>query len=213
MTVLGLVCEGPTDERVVAALAQKVTGLPATLVGVESPRLSLRWIGVKDLAEQHQIRAHGHFDGEPGVGDAHTARKALRLFRKLRPDVPVVLMRDDDRDRHRRQGLEQARHDARGMRVAVGLAHPCIESWILATIPTAGRDGKRVTEGRFDVLATPARCSADTAKAAVEHLESDHQAQHEALVTITTAEIEHRDQHTGLVDFLGELARLTAAGG
>jgi hypothetical protein len=102
--------------------------------GLEANEPCLLWKDVPPLARARNIRAHGHFEGEPGAPDAHAARLALLLLHASdRPAHGIVLLRDDDRQAQRRKGMEQARRSSRmGVPVVIGLAHPKRECWVLA---------------------------------------------------------------------------------
>src|SRR5262245_35085710 len=57
----------------------------------------LAWKGMKQLAREAGIRAHGHFDGEPIMADAAAARRAILFLRDRIPDLKgIVLIRDQD---------------------------------------------------------------------------------------------------------------------
>ena len=94
----------------------------------------LTWKGIKQLAREAGIRAHGHFDGEPGLPDAAAARRAILFLLKAVPDLDaIVLIRDQDDEPDRRQGLEQARsQDHSGIVIAVGLAIVERECWVVS---------------------------------------------------------------------------------
>ena len=142
---LAVVCEGPADERTGCGLAERVFCDKVTSVapqsfkdcwrGVDTVRKCVFWRELKGIARLKGIRLpHGHFEGEPAKSDAAAARRALRVL--MAADAPpqaVVLLRDEDRDGQRRQGLEQARREARlAVAVVVGVANPMRESWVLA---------------------------------------------------------------------------------
>jgi hypothetical protein len=130
--------------------------------GFEASEPYLLWKHVKPLARSHSIRAHGHFDGWHGAPDAHVARLALLLIHASpQPAQAVVLLRDDDRQTDRRQGLEQARNSSRiGVPVVVGLAHPKRECWVLAGFePQDKLETDRVAELRSNLGFDPRECA------------------------------------------------------
>jgi hypothetical protein len=141
-----VVCEAPADQRTGCDLADRVFVVEVGWLeqemlphcrqwrGQDPSEPHLLWRNVNSLARSQRIRAHGHFEGEPGAPDAHAARLALLLIRaSLNPADAVVLLRDDDRQTERRRGLEQARRSSgTGIPVVIGLAHPKRECWVLA---------------------------------------------------------------------------------
>lgn len=146
VVVIATVCEAAADFRTAAGLADRVvcerTGWfdPAAIEecrayrGLAEGESFVRWDHLKARAQEAGIRAHGHFDGQPGAPDAVAARKALLLIARVVPETEAVLLiRDDDRQKTRRQGLEQARNEHHGpRRVVIGLAHCKREAWVLA---------------------------------------------------------------------------------
>jgi hypothetical protein len=100
----------------------------------------LTWKGIKRLARDAGIRAHGHFDGEPGLPDAAAARRAILLLLEVVPDLnAIVLIRDQDDEPERREGLEQARtQDHSGMVIVVGLAVVEREAWVISGFDPQG---------------------------------------------------------------------------
>lgn len=97
----------------------------------ESRRLT--WTGIKKLAGEANLKAHGHFNGEPGHPDAFAARRAiLYLMREMADLAAIVLIRDQDDQPRRRDGLEQARKQHGGIPIVVGLAVVERECWVLS---------------------------------------------------------------------------------
>ena len=67
----------------------------------------LTWKRIRRLAESAGIEAEGFFNGQPGLPDARAARRALRYLRATVPELEaVVLIRDQDDQTDRRDGLE-----------------------------------------------------------------------------------------------------------
>lgn len=142
-----VVCEAEADFRTASRLAERVLidaidwleeGHLADCPlwhGLSEGRVFLLWREVKDIAAREGIKSHGHFDDRPAEPDAHAGRRALLLLKKFHRDPPlhgVLLIRDDDRDRRRRDGLEQARNESElRERIVIGLAHCKRESWVL----------------------------------------------------------------------------------
>ena len=143
--VIVSVCEAAADFCTATALADRVVCdnrawiEPAfiddhrTYRGLAEGEFFIRWDHLKARAREAGIRAHGHFDGQPGAPDAVAARKALLLIVRVVPAAEAVLLiRDDDRQTARRQGLEQARNEHRGpSRIVIGLAHCKREAWVI----------------------------------------------------------------------------------
>ena len=88
-----------------------------------------------------------------GFGEClpHTARKALLLLElSQEPPDAVILLRDEDGDPSRREGLQQARRRSKlKARIAIGVAAPMRECWILAGFdPQDDGENARLTELR-----------------------------------------------------------------
>jgi hypothetical protein len=115
----------------------------------------LTWKAIPTLARETGIKAHGHFDGQPGEADAAAARRAILYLRAAVPDLSaIVLIRDQDDQPERRTGLEQARKQHHGDTVIiVGLAIVEREAWVISGFDprdkeeTARLDAERQTLG------------------------------------------------------------------
>jgi hypothetical protein len=94
----------------------------------------LTWKAIKHLARDAGIRAHGHFDGQAGQPDAVAARRAILFLRREYSDLAaIVLIRDQDDQPSRRQGLEQAANEAHaGVPIVIGLAIVERECWVIS---------------------------------------------------------------------------------
>jgi hypothetical protein len=103
-------------------------------IGVDQDGRALTWASIAKLAREHGVRVHGHFNGAPGKPDAHAARRAIvYLLQSVRCIDAMLLIRDQDDQPARRQGLEQARnHHSAHVRVVIGLANPERECWVLS---------------------------------------------------------------------------------
>jgi hypothetical protein len=110
-------------------LAHQRTWLGETVAGNR-----LTWKGIRQLAHEAGIRAHGHFDGEPALPDAAAARRAILFLRQeLSALDAIVLIRDQDDEPERRHGLEQARNQDHGeIVIVVGLAVVERECWVIS---------------------------------------------------------------------------------
>jgi hypothetical protein len=163
---IGVVVEGSSDHRTVCGLLDRsmvenvvwIQDLRDRLkdirsfIGSMEPASFLAW---KDVAHEARGRVpprHGHFNGEPGVEDAHTAVLALRLFTALEaPPLAVVLVRDSDgRPEERLKGITQARNDGRWpFRMILGIAHFMREAWVLAGfVPASAEEQERLDRER-----------------------------------------------------------------
>jgi len=72
----------------------------------------LMWSRIGRLARESRIRSHGHFAGQPALPDAVAARRAILFLKREFPDLKaIILVRDQDGEAERRQGLNQARDE------------------------------------------------------------------------------------------------------
>lgn len=94
----------------------------------------LTWKSIRNRAAELGIKVRGHFNGNPGLGDARAARRAIAYVLDRHEAVDaIVLIRDMDDQPERRQGLKQARDDfASETVVVIGLAIPERECWVLS---------------------------------------------------------------------------------
>ena len=163
---LVVVCEAPADRQTGCDLADRVFCHEVSWIEEEilphlrewrgfDPRdpCSL-WKDVPDLAKARALRAHGHFDGEPGALQAALARKALWLVFSVdpRPDG-IVLLRDDDGKPEVRKGFAQARNAAKiRIPIVIGVASTKRECWVLAGFePKNEHENTRLSELRKEL--------------------------------------------------------------
>lgn len=98
----------------------------------------LKWSEMDDLATEIRLpKLRGFFDGQKGLADARSARRALRVVTQLFGNIgAAVLMRDSDQDESRRAGLEQARQEhcrqPDAFPVVIGVAVTMRECWVLS---------------------------------------------------------------------------------
>ena len=152
---IAVVCEAQADQQTGCDLADRV--LVAEVDWLERDWLphSRQWRGfrsddtflsllhdVKRLAAKYNIKSHGFIEGQKAAPDAHLARKALRLlWASADPPDAVVILRDDDGDVRRKEGLKQARKDSKlDIPIILGIAHPKREAWVLAGFEPKGHD-------------------------------------------------------------------------
>jgi hypothetical protein len=109
-------------------------------VAQEAGGRRLTWKAIRRLAEDAGIEAEGFFDGRPGLADARAARRAILYLRAAFPQLDgIVLIRDQDDQPERRDGLEQARNEHHGQVViVVGLAVVERECWVISGFDPQG---------------------------------------------------------------------------
>jgi len=120
-------------------------------IGANPAGQRLTWKGIPTLAKELGIKAHGHINGEPLEPDAGAARRAILYVKAVLDDLAaVVLLRDQDDQRERRDGLEQARGEHLGSPIVlVGLAVVEREAWVLAGFePQDGAEQMRLDAER-----------------------------------------------------------------
>jgi len=134
----------------------------------------LTWKAMRRLAEAAGIEAEGYFDGRPGLADARAARRAILYLRDAFPQLDgILLVRDRDDQRERRDGLDQARKEHHGqMVVVVGLAVVEREAWVISGFePQDDQETTRLNAERQALGFNPCErsheltaCKDDTAK-------------------------------------------------
>lgn len=103
---------------------------------------ALTWTGLKKAATEAGIRPHGHFGGEPGLPDAAAARRAIDyVLKEYRNIDAIILVRDQDHQPNRWDGLEQARGEHHGKtEIVVGLAIVMREAWVMSGFDPVGHE-------------------------------------------------------------------------
>lgn len=159
MTLICIVYEDHADAEIATYLADRVIAKSMPWLDVDpnddlqaddSPLNSLRewireykgrrlkWSEMDDLAAEIGLpKLRGFFDGQKGLADARSARRALRIMTQLFGNKGAgVLLRDSDQDESRRAGLEQARleHSRQpdAFPVVIGVAKAKRECWVLS---------------------------------------------------------------------------------
>lgn len=143
---IAVVCEADADRRAATLLSDRVLRetiewiSPETLpylrryrgLGDQDPYLKCS--SVKEIARQRRVVVHGFVGGEPRKPDAAMAERALVLLATSEiPPGAVILTRDTDKERTRRDGYDQARGAQRWpFVVIVGVAETKRACWILA---------------------------------------------------------------------------------
>lgn len=143
---IAVVCEADADRRAATLLSDRVLRETIEWISTETLPYLRRYRGlgdqdaylkcssVKELARQRRVVVHGFVGGEPRKPDAAMAERALVLLATSEaPPGAVILTRDTDKERARREGYEQARGAQRWpFVVIVGVAETKRECWILA---------------------------------------------------------------------------------
>lgn len=229
-----VICEAPADFQIAADLADRIISetIPAEPSTVrrwyesEPGRPYVRWIDLDKVAAARgiRLRPRSRFGGEPGAADAAAADKALLLaaFMAKKHDlVGVLLIRDSDGDDERRIGLTQARTTEPGARwpfnVAIGLAHPKREAWVLAGFePQDAAEHQRLAALRQDIGRDPCVCSHELTartkgskrdiKRILDHLTNTNAAREAPCWQETPLDrLQQRGQNNGLAAYLAEI--------
>lgn len=228
-----VVCEGPADQRSGCDLADRV--LCDRIDWVDAETLAdyrqwrglngsapfLSWANVKRLAAERNVKSHGFFDGQPAAHDAHAARKALLLLELAdSPPHAVILLRDEDGDPSRREGLQKARHRSNlRERVVIGLAVTMRECWVLAGFdPKNNEETDRLAELRRELGFDPTEAAEEltagskqrkakrNAKGVLMVLSrGDPDREAECWRTTDLETLASRGRNSGLADYLGEV--------
>lgn len=228
--LLAVVCEAAADRRVSTGLADRILCRDVPWIDPESLDAHRRWQGldensshcewraIRGAANERGLKAHGHFQGEPGALDARAARLALLLLATgaRRPDA-AVLLRDSDGHGERRTGLQQARDVQEWpFPIAIGVAHPKRECWVLAGFEPQNEAERRSLAEIERELEFDPRLRAHTlrarpgesrnAKRVLEQLVGRDPDREEACWMLCDLEVlRSRGAETGLVDYLNEI--------
>jgi len=146
MLKFAVVCEAPADFVIATQLADRQ--LQLCFEWLEYELLSFQrnwfdqapngapliWAGIKHLSQAAGINSVGFFSGSPAEPDAHTARRAIIYLRQAISDLAaIVLVRDQDDQPSRRNGLEQARSsEPADIPIVIGFAIIERESWVIS---------------------------------------------------------------------------------
>lgn len=143
---IAVVCEADADCRAATLLSDRVLRETVAWISIETLPYLRRYRGlgdqdsylkcssVKELARRRRVFVHGFVGGAPREPDAAMAERALVLLATSEgPPGAVILTRDTDKERRRREGYEQARGaQSWPFAVVVGVAETKRECWILA---------------------------------------------------------------------------------
>jgi hypothetical protein len=184
------------------------------------------WKGVKQLALSAGIRAHGHFDGQPGLPDAAAARRAILFLLDTIPGLnAIVLIRDQDDEPERLGGLEQARNqDHSGIAIIVGLAIVERECWVISGFePDDEAESSRLKTERMTLGFDPrsgshqlTACKDDNAvrspKRVLRQLaQNERHRERRCWIDAPLAVLQERGGQNGLAAYLGEIRERLAA--
>jgi len=233
--VFVVICEAAADFRTATGLVERIITEGVDWIEAGQTEHFFQWQGrtllfpfwlwseIDDQARRAGIKVRGHFDEEPGSPDASIARRALNYIRKLREDGQqidgILLIRDDDGDRDRGVGLEQARNAVPKLsgRVVIGLAHHKRECWVLSGFVSANdRETALIAELRrelcFDPITESHRLTAKpdhmprSAKRVLGRLTQDQWEREEACWVQTPLDILRQlGGPSGLTAFLAEV--------
>ncbi|MBT9555007.1 MAG: hypothetical protein IV100_03210 [Myxococcales bacterium] len=155
---------------------------------------------------------HGKFSS--GGGEAKQAEKAVR-YAKHHGAKAVVLSRDLDGDEHRAHAYDVFRTEPfanNAPRVALALAAPCRESWILAGFePETDSESRTLrdltTELAFDPTRYPERTRPTTSPKAAKDIlrrltNGDYEREHRCIAESPLERLQERGEHNGLRDYL-----------
>lgn len=190
-------------------------------IGLNNDGHPFAWKAIKGLSRKTGIRLHhGHFQGVPGLPDAAAARRAIGYLLHIQPHLDAILLiRDQDGDQARREGLEQARREHEGdAAIVIGLAVVERESWVICGFdPSTDRESERLEEIRQELGFDPRHRSSeltaskdDRAKRSSKRVlrllsEGDPYRESRCWCETALATLQERGTTNGLADFLGEV--------
>jgi hypothetical protein len=229
---IAVVCEADADRRAATLLSDRVLCetvewiSPETLVyfrryrGLGDQDAYVKCSSVKELARQRRVVVHGFVDGEQKKPDAALAMRALRLLAASEiPPAAVILTRDTDQEKSRRDGYDQARRAQRWpFKVIVGVAETKRECWILAGYEPRDDVEREILARERQELGFDPRSSAEQLTASEEGAKrdakrvldaltgGDRDRQEACLEEPPLALLMQRGARTGLALYLQELA-------
>lgn len=228
---IAVVCEADADRRAATLLSDRVLRetiewiSPETLpylrryrgLGDQDPYLKCS--SVKEIASRRRVVVHGFVGGEPRKPDAAMAERALVLLATSEtPPGAVILTRDTDKERARRDGYDQARGAQRWpFAVIIGVAETKRECWILAGYEPRDDAEREIlsrerTELGFDPLSSAEQLTASErgarrdAKRVLDALTGgDPDREDACLEEPPLALLRQRGANTGLASYLQEI--------
>lgn len=238
-----LVCEGTGDDEDLKMLTARVLrdvhawlvdhdSLPSWLE-YEPGRLFLRWHDVEKVCERYKVPSVQKLGGGLGYRNALRALRLLSALSSLslRDDgVRVVMVHDTDRVDGWKESLERARADwLAAVRigevdadVAIGVAHPEHEAWVLAAFePQSEKERGRLEELerrlKFDptlhgqLLTSKNETDPKDAKRALRELCPDPDRRQALMLDAPLERLHSRGEDTGLRAFLDDLRKYAAS--
>ncbi len=179
----------------------------------------LKWTDAKHEARRYGVHVHGHKGDARPRPEAKMAERALLLLAtRTSPPDAVILMRDADKEHSRREGFEQARAAREWpFKIAIGVADPKRECWILAGFEAQTEEERRclVEERRslgFDpcidareLTAAEEGAKKDAKRVLFALTGGDHERERACLVAIPLDRLRERGVRTGLTDYLDDV--------
>ncbi|WP_437514209.1 hypothetical protein [Sorangium sp. So ce1099] len=233
---IAVVCEADADRRTACMLCDRV--LCETVDWIDPETIEhfrkyhgrhdrepyLKWTEMKAMARKQGIVVHGFAGGKPREPDAAMAEQALKFLATLDPPPhAVILTRDADKLRRRREGFEQARGAQRWpfKVVVIGVADTKRECWILAGYEPRDNAERALLERERKELGFDPRLEAEQltasedgakrdAKRVLHALTGGDQAREDACTKeLPLTILKQRGAATGLMTYLDEIeARL-----
>jgi hypothetical protein len=227
-----VVYEAPADFAISTELADRVLmaeigWLDDTIlhtqrqwVGADKTGGHLTWKSIPGRARELGIRAHGHFNGEPGLPDAQAARRAIAyVLRQIDTFDAILLIRDMDDQDERRKGLEQGRSAYSSVtRIIIGLAITERECWVIGGFDPNDDDERQKLEDEKQKLGfDPCKhsheltaCKNDQAKRSPKRVlsvltGSNGERQRRCWKEAPLPELERRGQGNGLSEYFGSV--------
>jgi hypothetical protein len=180
----------------------------------------LAWKSIPNKARELGIFVHGHFEGVPGQPDALAARRAIAyVLARFEPVDAVLLIRDQDDQPERQQGLQQGvdHHVGRAL-VVIGLAIPERECWVISGFDAEDDDEQQRLDSVTKALGADPRvtsheltaCKNDQAlrspKRVLTALTGENrERQRKCWLEASLDVLEARGHRNGLKDYLNEI--------
>jgi hypothetical protein len=133
---IAVVCKGRRAFRVASTLVDRIFSNAHPSIQLDQLREFSRvdgkdflaWKDCPNVAKRQALRVHG-FSEFP---DAKATRRAILLLERILRPPPdlIVFVRDADGDMNRKAGIKRATAAA-SIHIAVGVAQPMIEAWLL----------------------------------------------------------------------------------
>jgi hypothetical protein len=204
-----------------------ITGLLGVSCSFQGLTPDSQFLPVSKLTEEHQMRFPRGFRGVVPRGNlaggstspyeilGHKALQILKSIFEADPGMGFVIVCDEDgRGPERLQGLQQARdRSALSQRVAVGVACPEVEAWVLAGFHPMDEEETRLHSAEVQrlkldptqnphLLKGPNGSDRDIKRVLGALTDGDHER--EAVAASNLPRIRHHGTVTGAVEFLSE---------